>query len=97
MVGWLGGSGPAAAATAVLAGVVASPLFTWVVMVLTRSRRDGSPSRLTTLRGQGKTNFAQAGLKVAFLLDQALLMSDAIGRTLYRSFPRAVKIKMSKL
>jgi cyclic beta-1,2-glucan synthetase len=85
-LGWLGNPTMAVVTTAALGGVMVTPLFGWVVMGLTRSRRDGSPSRLSTLGGQVRTNLLQAGLKVVFLLDQAMIMVDAIGRTLYRLF-----------
>ena len=85
-LGWLGGPTVALVATATIGGVMMTPLFGWVVMGLTRSRRDGAPSRLSTLGGQVRTNLLQAGLRVVFLLDQAMIMVDAIGRTLYRLF-----------
>jgi cyclic beta-1,2-glucan glucanotransferase len=85
-LGWLSNPTVAVVATATLGGVMVTPLFGWVVMGLTRSRRDGSPSRLSTLGGQVRTNLLQAGLKVVFLQDQAMIMVDAIGRTLYRLF-----------
>jgi cellobiose phosphorylase len=84
--GWLGDPAVALVATVTLGGVMVTPLFGWLVMGLTRSRRDGSPSRLSTLGGQVRTNLLQAGLKVVFLLDQAMIMVDAIGRTLHRLF-----------
>ena len=85
-LGWLSNPTLAVVATATVGGVMVTPLFGWVVMGLTRSRRDGSPSRLSTLGGQVRTNLLQASLKVVFLLDQAMIMVDAIGRTLYRLF-----------
>ena len=83
-LGWLSNPTVAVVATAIMGGVMVTPLFGWIVMGLTRSRRDGSPSRLSTLGGQVRTNLLQASLKVVFLLDQAMIMVDAIGRTLYR-------------
>jgi cyclic beta-1,2-glucan synthetase len=84
LLGWAAGPAATAVSTGALAGVMATPLFNWLVLGLTRSRRDGSPSRLSTLGGQVQTNLLQASLRVVFLLDQAVIMADAIGRTLYR-------------
>ena len=84
LLGWLSDPAVAVAATATLGGVLVTPLFGWLAMGLTRSRRDGSPSRLSTLGGQVRTNLLQASLRLVFTLDQAMIMVDAIGRTLYR-------------
>ena len=84
LLGWLSDPAVAVVATATLGGVLVTPLFGWLVMGLTRSRRDGSPSRLSTLGGQVRTNLLQASLRLVLTLDQAMIMVDAIGRTLYR-------------
>ena len=86
LLGWLSNPAAAVVATATMGGVLVTPLFGWLAMGLTRSRRDGSPSRLSTLGGQVKTNVLQAALRLVFTLDQAMIMVDAIGRTLHRLF-----------
>ena len=86
LLGWLSGPTVAVVATSLVGGVLVTPLFGWLAMGLTRSRRDGSPSRLSTLGGQVKTHVLQAALRLVFTLDQALIMVDAIGRTLYRLY-----------
>jgi cellobiose phosphorylase len=86
LVGWLSTPTVALAATTMVGGVLVTPLFGWLAMGLTRSRRDGSPSRLSTLGGQVKTNVLQAALRLVFTLDQAMITLDAIGRTLHRLF-----------
>jgi cyclic beta-1,2-glucan synthetase len=66
-----------------IALVFLSPL---VCRVLLDALRGGnrSQSRLSALGGDLKANSQQLVLNVAFLVDQALLSLDAIGRTLYR-------------
>ncbi len=83
-VGWLAGSRQAGVATAALIALFFVPLCTRAVLSATRRRRSND-----FVRGVGEDVAACARsslVQTIFLLDGALLATDAIARTLYRVF-----------
>ncbi|MGC4087889.1 MAG: glucoamylase family protein [Polyangiaceae bacterium] len=83
LCGWFAGGGLAVLASAAIALVFLAPLACRAVLDALRGG-NRSQSRLAALGGDLKANSQQLVLGVAFLVDQALLSLDAIGRTLFR-------------
>jgi cyclic beta-1,2-glucan synthetase len=83
--GWFVLPGAAVLCTAVVALALATPLFARLITALLRPD-DGAWSRslFRTLWADLRANALQLALAAVFLLDQAILMLDAIARALYR-------------
>jgi cyclic beta-1,2-glucan synthetase len=85
VVGWLAMPGTAGAWTGVVALALATPLFARLATALVRpDDRAWSRSFFGALWGDLRANLLQLLLAATLMLDQALLMLDAIARTLYR-------------
>ncbi|HEY3498525.1 MAG TPA: hypothetical protein VGK73_27730, partial [Polyangiaceae bacterium] len=81
---WLSGGGAAALASAVIGAVLVLPLLTRLALELVRESSGFTRTFLGGLAGDLRTNLLQMLLGLTFLLDQALVALDAIGRTLFR-------------
>ena len=85
LVGWLAVPASAARWTAIAALALATPLVGRLATALVRrEKHKWSAPALGALFGDLRTNAAVVALSLVFLVDQALLMVDAIVRTLYR-------------
>ena len=85
-LGWLSGSGASAIASAVIGTVLVLPLLTRLMLDLVRESSGFTRTFLGGLAGDLHTNVLQMLLGLTFLLDQALVSLDAVGRTLFRLF-----------
>ncbi|HET9930897.1 MAG TPA: glucoamylase family protein, partial [Polyangiaceae bacterium] len=83
LVSWLTGGTTAVLGSLAIALVFLSPVLCRALLDALRGG-NRSQSRLSALGGDLKANSQQLVLNVSFLVDQALLSLDAIGRTLYR-------------
>jgi cyclic beta-1,2-glucan synthetase len=84
VAGWTLLPGPAALWTAVALSALAFPIFAHVATAMARADDVGWTSYLRGFWGDLRTNLLRVLLGITFLPDQALLMLDAIARTLVR-------------
>lgn len=85
LMGWFTSCAVAQVAMIAIATVLFAPLLGRTVLSLARSAANPSTS-LGVLGGDFCTNLVQAVTNLVFLLDRAIVSSDAIGRSLYRSY-----------
>jgi predicted RNA-binding Zn-ribbon protein involved in translation (DUF1610 family) len=85
-LGWLHGFATGVFASAVLGAVLFLPILARFALDLVRESSGFTRTFLGGLAGDLRTNVLQTLLALTFLLDQALVALDAIGRTLFRLF-----------
>jgi cyclic beta-1,2-glucan synthetase len=85
LVGWFTTRAAAQVAMIAIATALVSPLLGRIVLSLARAAVTPATS-LGMLGGDVRTNFVHAASNLVFLLDRAIIASDAIGRSLYRSY-----------
>ena len=87
LAGFFAGPGAAKITTALVALVLTAPLYSRLLVAFSRfSSEQRSPSFLGTLWGDLATATVNVLVTTVFLLDQAVVDLDAIGRTLFRLF-----------
>ena len=85
VLAWLAMPRTAGVWMGVVAVALTTPIFARLATALVRpDDRAWSPAFFGTLWGDLRANFLQVLLATTLMLDQAILMLDAIGRTLYR-------------